>query len=68
MKIIPGKQQVALVLSESELRYITNCVGGMSDDKVRQHNNEHFSGTESNNIGIELWNPLEKEVRARNKR
>ena len=68
MKIIRGEQQVALVLSESELRYITNCVGGMSDDKVKKHNDEHFPGTESPQIGISLWNPLEKEVRARNKR
>ena len=68
MKVIRGEKQIALILSESELRYITNCVGGMSDTKVKKHNDEHFPGTKSPSIGCDLWSPLEKEVRARNKR
>ena len=68
MKIIQGKKQVALVLSEFELRYIATCVGGTNDNDVKIKNDKYFPGTKSQSIGYVLWKALEKEVHACNKR
>ena len=68
MKIIKGEKQVALILSEPELRYIANAVGCTHDGKVADHNNQEFPGTEPAMIGEELWDSLEAAVRANNKR